>query len=337
MRKASSNMSTASAMLGGLIDEAMMTQLADLRLTNALVLNDGALHDTALTIAAGRIADNSAPEVDLSGYWLLPGIVDLHGDGFEHHLRPRPTAPFEPKRALLNADAELGANGVTTAWFAQSWSWEGGSRAPDAAEQLMEAVSSMADRLTADVRVQVRFETHMLDDHARLLAALRRFNVDYVVFNNHLPEAVHLANTNPDRFAMWAGHNSHTPAALLAIVRATEARDAEVPTSLMQLAQSVRAAGVKMGSHDDGTAGVRAFYRGIGALICEFPTSIEAAQAAKAAGEPVLLGAPNVVRGGSQAGNIAAQTLIEDGLCDALVSDYYYPALSQAAWVLADL
>jgi len=142
-----------------------MTLLPDLRLTGALVLLDGALQDTALTLSEGRIAEGAAPEIDLSGYWLLPGIVDLHGDGFEHHLRPRPTAPFDTRRALFNADAELAANGVTTAWFAQSWSWEGGTRSPDRAEELMQAVAEMADRLTADIRVQIRFETHMLDDH----------------------------------------------------------------------------------------------------------------------------------------------------------------------------
>jgi alpha-D-ribose 1-methylphosphonate 5-triphosphate diphosphatase len=133
-----------------------MTPLPDLRLTGALVLTDGALQDTALTLSRGRIADHPAPEVDLSGYWLLPGIVDLHGDGFEHHLRPRPTAPFDTRRALLSADAELAAAGVTTAWFAQSWSWEGGTRSPDRAEELMQAVAEMSDRLCADIRVKIR-------------------------------------------------------------------------------------------------------------------------------------------------------------------------------------
>ncbi len=313
-----------------------MTLLPDLRLTGALVLLDGALHDTALTLSQGRIADHAAPEVDLSGYWLLPGIVDLHGDGFEHHLRPRPTAPFDTRRALVSADAELGAAGVTTAWFAQSWSWEGGTRSPDRAEELMQAVAEMAHRLTADIRVQVRFETHMLEDHDRLVAAMARFGVDYLVFNNHLPEAVDLAARRPDRFALWAGHNGHTPEGLLAIVRGAQAQEPRVPAALRALAERLAQAGVTMGSHDDATAETRARFRALGAPICEFPTTVAAARAARAAGEPVLMGAPNVVRGGSQAGNIAAMALIEDGLCDALVSDYYVPALAQAAWVLAD-
>lgn len=313
-----------------------MTPPLDLRLVGARVLIEGALTDAPVTLAQGRIADHAAPEVDLSGYWLLPAIVDLHGDGFEHHIRPRPTAPFEPGRALLNLDAELAANGVGTAWLAQSWSWEGGSRSAASAQALMEAVGRRRADLSADIRVQVRFETHMTQDGPALLAAVDRHRVDFVVFNNHLPEAVTLADTKPDRFASWAGYNGHAPEALLAIVRHAQKQDPVVPAFLTDLAAGLAARGVRMGSHDDGDATTRAFFRGIGAPVCEFPTTFAAAQAAIAAGEPVLMGAPNVVRGGSQAGNIAAADLVAAGLCDALVSDYYYPALAQAAWALAD-
>lgn len=313
-----------------------MTLLPDLRLTGAHLLHHQTLEDGAITLSGGRLSDLPAPEVDLSGYWLLPGIVDLHGDGFEHHIRPRPTAPFPPGSALRNCDAELAANGITTAWLAQSWSWEGGSRSAEAAEALMEAVARTVGQLLADIRVQVRFETHMFDDHDRLIAGLSRWQVDYLVFNNHLPEAVALADSHPDRFAQWAGYNGHTPEGLLAIVRAAQGRDPQVPDALRALALRLAQTGVRMGSHDDGTPELRAFYRSIGAPICEFPTTFAAAQAARAAGEPVLMGAPNVVRGGSQAGNVAAMALIEAGLCDALVSDYYYPALSQAVWAVAD-
>ena len=313
-----------------------MPPLPDLRLTGALTLMGETLEDAPLTLAEGCIADGPAQEVDLSGYWLLPGIIDLHGDGFERHLRPRPSAPFPKPAALASADAELAVNGITTAYFAQSWSWEGGARGAEEAEELIAAVAAARGQLMADIRVQIRFETHMLEDHARLLAAVRRHGVDYLVFNDHLPEALMLAERRPDRFAVWAGSNGHSSESLLATVRAATAHGPRVPEALSRLAAVLAAEGIALGSHDDGTAEARAFYRGIGARICEFPTSRAAAASARAAGEPVLMGAPNVVRGGSQAGNIAAMELIEDGLCDALVSDYYYPALAQAVWAATD-
>ena len=80
----------------------------------------------------GRITRGPLPEVDLTGYLILPGIIDLHGDAFERHTAPRPSAPFPIAEVGLRAtDREAAANGITTAWLAQSWSWEGGKRGPD--------------------------------------------------------------------------------------------------------------------------------------------------------------------------------------------------------------
>jgi alpha-D-ribose 1-methylphosphonate 5-triphosphate diphosphatase len=314
-----------------------MPLLPPIRITGARVLRDGALRDADLTVAEGVISEEMAPEVDLSGYLVLPGVVDLHGDGFERHLSPRPTAPFEKAEALRSAAAELAANGVTTAWFAQSWSWEGGFRAGSEAEAILDALDRVRPRLLPDVRLQIRLETHVLPEHPRVLEAVGRHGVDYIVFNNHLPEAVELARDRPDRFAAWAAQHRRTPEEQMARVTAAMEQEAEVPAALARLAARLRAMGVRLGSHDDASAETRAFYRGIGAEVCEFPTNADAARAAREAGEPVLMGAPNVVRGGSQSGNIAAEALVAEGLCDALVSDYYYPALAQSAWRLADV
>lgn len=311
-----------------------MPRLSPLRLTHAQTLIDGALMDHPLTLADGIISEGPARELDLRGYLVLPGIIDLHGDGFERHLSPRPSAPFDKKKALGSAAAELAVNGVTTAWFAQSWSWEGGFRSGEATVELLAALDAVRAGLLPDVRVQIRLETHVTDQHREVMQAVADHGVDYVVFNNHLPEAFEMARDKPDRFAQWAAQTRRTPAEMTAVIEAADALSAEVPQALAVIAGDLAARGVRMGSHDDGTAEVRAFYRGIGAAVCEFPTTVEAATAARAAGEPVLMGAPNMVRGGSQSGNIAAEDLIRAGLCDALVSDYYYPALSQAAWAL---
>jgi alpha-D-ribose 1-methylphosphonate 5-triphosphate diphosphatase len=313
-----------------------MPQLSPLRLTGARALIGDQLADQPITLAEGLVTDGPAPELDLSGYIVLPGIIDLHGDGFERHLTPRPSAPFDKRRALRSAAAELAVNGVTTAWFAQSWSWEGGFRSGQATCDLLEALSTEKAGLLADIRVQIRLETHVTMAFSEVEQAVAQYGVDYVVFNDHLPEAVQMAETQPARFAQWAAQTKRSAEEMLAIVRAAQAIGAEVPAALTHIASSFRNLGVRMGSHDDATSETRGFYSGIGADVCEFPTRFEAAQTAYSAGEPVVMGAPNVVRLGSQSGNIAAQGLIEAGLCDALVSDYYYPALAQAAWHLVD-
>jgi alpha-D-ribose 1-methylphosphonate 5-triphosphate diphosphatase len=301
------------------------------------VLRDGALADTDLSLADGVITDTRAARaIDLRGYLVLPGIIDLHGDGFERHLSPRPSAPFDKRRALLSAASELAVNGVTTAWLAQSWSWEGGFRSGTATQELLAALDAAREEIALDMRVQIRLETHVLPEHDAVRAAVALYGVDYVVFNNHLPEAVELAEHRPERFAQWAAQQGRDGATLLAIVRKAQEQEPDVPSALRKLAQDFAALGVRMGSHDDATAEMRTFFREIGAQVCEFPTTVVAARAARDAGDPVLMGAPNVVRGGSQSGNIAATDLIKAGLCDGLVSDYYYPALKQAAWALTD-
>lgn len=313
-----------------------MPRIAPLRLTRALALLGGVMVEHPVTVADGLITDGQGRELDLEGYLVLPGIIDLHGDGFERHLSPRPSAPFDKAKALGSAAAELAVNGITTAWLAQSWSWEGGFRSGAATVALLQALQAARPRLLPDLRVQIRLETHVIDQHEAVAEAVAAYGVDYVVFNNHLQEAVEMAADRPHRFASWASQTSRTAEEMLAIVRAAEAQDPEVPQALTGIAARFRALGVRMGSHDDATAETRAFFRGIGAPIAEFPTTVEAARAAHAAGEPVLMGAPNVVRGGSQTGNIAAAGLIEAGLVDALMSDYYYPALPQSAWALVD-
>ncbi|PTQ75897.1 alpha-D-ribose 1-methylphosphonate 5-triphosphate diphosphatase [Celeribacter persicus] len=313
-----------------------MSVLPPLSFSGASVLIDGTFRNIPFSIAEGLISDETFPEIDLSGYLILPGIVDLHGDAFERHIAPRPRAPFPIRAGLASAARDAAAHGVTTAWFAQCWSWEGGLRGPDYAEELLAEMQAFEAHTPIDIRLQIRCETHMIDSRERLLAAIRRFGVDYVVFNNHLPEAIEIAKKEPLEFAAWAKRGGRTPEQFIKVLREAKDRKNEVPRHLCALAEAFDTLGVIYGSHDDPDAETREEFRALGAHIAEFPISEKAAAAAKAMGDPVLMGAPNVARGGSQAGNISAQKLIERGLCDALVSDYHYPTLAAAAWTLVD-
>jgi len=307
-----------------------------LRLTGANVLRDGLLQEGPLTLEHGVITNGSQPEVDLSGYLLLPGIIDMHVDAFERHIAPRPSAPFPLEMGLRATDRDAAANGVTTAWLAQSWSWEGGHRGPEAAEALMSALDGYRNHAMTDLRIQIRCETHTVDTGDRLLQAVKRHNIDYVVFNNHLEEALFLARENPDQITIWAQKAGRTPEEHMRLVRAAFNQSPKVPRYLCSMAESFDALGVRYGSHNDPDGDTRERYSVLGARICEFPTARGPAAVAKAVGDHVVMGAPNVVRGGSQAGNIQATRLVTDNLCDVLVSDYHYPALSKAAFRMVD-
>jgi alpha-D-ribose 1-methylphosphonate 5-triphosphate diphosphatase len=314
----------------------LSTGFLSLRLTGGTVLRDGALVQRSVAISGGRITRGPLPAVDLEGYFVLPGIVDLHGDAVEQHLVPRPRAVVPPETALRATDRDAAANGVTTAWMAHGWSWEGGRRGPDQAEAFLAALDRYRPQAQTDLRVQLRCETHTVTSADRLLAAVRRHGVDYVVFNNHLPEAATLAEGDRAAIVRWAQEIGRPPEAFLAALQAAQAEAREVPRYLCRLAEAFDELGIRYGSHDDPDGETRERFSMIGAKICEFPLRRAAAALARAVGDPVVMGAPNVVRGGSQAGNVSARDLIRDGLCCALVSDYHYPSLAASAFRLVD-
>lgn len=306
-----------------------MPDLPPLRFTGAEVLLPDGFAREALSLADGRIAGGGGREIDLTGWRILPGIVDLHGDGFERHMAPRRGAVDTPAAGLAGLDAECGAAGITTAMLAQFWSWEGGMRGPDFAATLAEALQD-ADTLT-DMHLQLRVETHMIDTFPAMQALVARAGIGYVVWNDHLPHRQLAAGKRPPGLTGQALKAGRAPEAHERILHALHANGPLVPEALAGAARELAARGIRMGSHDDQTGADRAKFRVLGADICEFPETLEAAEAAKQAGDPVIMGAPNVVRGGSHSGKVAAERLIGAGLVDALVSDYHYPTLARAA------
>lgn len=301
-----------------------------------VLLPEGLVPGAELSLAEGAIvADRAGRAVDLSGYLVLPGIIDLHGDGFERHLAPRRGAMKQMDEGVIAAEAELAANGITTAVLAQFHSWEGGLRAPDYADQVFAAITAVRNRVVTDILPQLRFETHMLDDYAGLPQRIAAAGVGYVVFNDHLPHDRLAAGKKPPRLVGQALKAGRNPEIHWQMLQDMHARSDEVPAALDAICAELGTMGVRLGSHDDQNAAMRAEWRDRGVRISEFPETLEAAEAARAGGDHIILGSPNVVRGGSHKGNVSAVELIAMGLCDAIASDYHYPSPRRAALMLA--
>ena len=183
----------------------------NVRFNGAQVLTDHGLEKTDLSIGDGLICDDAKRTIDASGYVILPGIIDLHGDGFEHHMAPRRGAQSDPAIGLRAVEAELAANGITTAMLAQFFSWEGGMRGPDFAETLAQTVSS-TDTLT-DLHIQLRLEISLVDQFDRALALINREGIRYVVLNDHLPHAALAKGKRPPRLTGQALKSGRSPEA----------------------------------------------------------------------------------------------------------------------------
>lgn len=304
--------------------------LMDVEFVGAEVLGPSGFEARPLAMSDGYLCDTSQKrQVNLRGFKCLPGLIDVHGDGFERHVAPRRGAMKDIAAGLRAAEAEMAANGITTGVLAQFMSWEGGLRGPEFAQHVFTTLRDI-DTLT-DLRAQMRFEVNMLDLYADLPRQIADWGVEYVVFNDHLPHARLAAGKPPRGHVAQALRAGRNPDKHLAFVQDLYARAGDVPEALAALIAQLDGHQVRMGSHDDQTAVQRAKWQGMGVDIAEFPETLDAAEAPGL----VILGAPNLVRGGSHKGNVSALDVVMMGACDALASDYHYPSLRRAALFLA--
>jgi alpha-D-ribose 1-methylphosphonate 5-triphosphate diphosphatase len=313
--------------------------------------------ETTVTMADGQIAEIGGTIqgdiIDASGLILAPALIDVHGDAFERQLMPRPNVYFPIDTAVIDTDRQLAANGIATAYHAVTLGWEPGLRAVSRGRELMEALIALAPRLTVENRVQLRWETFAFEEAFETIQwALNAPLTPSIAFNDHTSMTMRAFDTsmqdrafehspdftsaslNDDRMKQrTAGHAKRSGLdedSYLDLLRMVWDRRDQVPHAIESVAKAGRLAGAPMLSHDDTRAQTRAYFRNIGAGSAEFPMVLEAAQAARDAGDAIIFGSPNAARGGSHIGSLGAGDMVEAGLCDVLASDYFYPAMLSA-------
>jgi alpha-D-ribose 1-methylphosphonate 5-triphosphate diphosphatase len=314
--------------------------VTDICIEGGRALLGGEILESSLQIADGKIdaVDSSGGRgstmIDAGGLKVLPGIVDLHGDAFERQIMPRPGVDFPVDVALVDSDRQAVGNGITTVFHATTWSWEPGLRSGENARQLLEAIETLRPQLAADTRFHLRHETYNLDAETEIGQWLSDGRIDLFAFNDHMDSIV-TSTARPRKRAQMVERCGISKEEFDRLVERVVSRAHDVPASIVRLAETARNANVRMLSHDDDSPGMRAAFRGMGVDIAEFPVNEETARAAVEAGDAIVLGAPNVVRGGSHTGWTRASDMIAKGLCSVLASDYYYPAQLLAAFRLA--
>ncbi|MEM8902187.1 MAG: alpha-D-ribose 1-methylphosphonate 5-triphosphate diphosphatase [Actinomycetota bacterium] len=302
------------------------------------VLTPDGLVEADLTIEGERItgvgpSSSGGRRVDVAGRWVLPGAIDLHGDAIERAMSPRPSAPMPTDAALVENDRAMLAAGITTAYVSLTDGFEPGLRSRERLREVIGAWRELGPVLGVDTRIHVRHERCNTDDLDELLGWLDDGTVELLSLNDHAPPPGHTPDGTAASVRARTGLTHDD--ALAVAVAAVERR----PTGLDQepvLVAAAHAAGVPLASHDDADPEAVARSASLGVRICEFPFTLDAARAARAGGAAVLLGAPNVVRGGSHLGNLAVADAVSAGAVDVLASDYHYPAMVAAALRLVD-
>jgi alpha-D-ribose 1-methylphosphonate 5-triphosphate diphosphatase len=314
-------------------------------LTNArLVLPDGVVTG-ALSMRDGKIAalDEGtvarAPALDLGGDWLMPGLVEVHTDNLEGHVKPRPKVVWPMMPALLAHDAELCAAGITTVLDSLRLGDDDEDdrcyrTLTESAEAIVEAEST--GMLRSDHRLHIRLEickAGVVEDFADfrdhpLLAMCSLMD--------HTPGQRQFADLGAYR-TYYMGKLGLGASEIEAYIERRLADHARWSgPNRAALAEMVRGTGVALASHDDATPEHVAEAAALGLTISEFPTTVAAARACRTHALSTIAGAPNLVRGKSHSGNVAAADLAARDLLDALASDYVPSSLLLGVFRLHD-
>ncbi|MCR1573411.1 MAG: alpha-D-ribose 1-methylphosphonate 5-triphosphate diphosphatase [Klebsiella aerogenes] len=309
-----------------------------------LVLEDETI-DGSLEVQEGRIyafaeSQSRLPgALDGEGGWLLPGLIELHTDNLDKFFTPRPKVDWPAHSAMSSHDALMVASGITTVLDAVAIGdvRDGGDRLENL-EKMINAVEETQKRglNRAEHRLHLRCE---LPHHTTLPLfekLVDREPVTLVSLMDHSPGQRQFANREKYR-EYYQGKYQLSGEQMLRFEEEQMALAAAWSQPNRQaIAAMCRERQIALASHDDAThEHVAESYR-LGSVIAEFPTTLAAAQASRQHGMNVLMGAPNIVRGGSHSGNVAAHQLAASGLLDILSSDYYPASLLDAAFRIAD-
>ena len=316
--------------------------LGDLVLTNARIVLANEVVEGSVRVDGGMITDIGAPSrsgVDLDGDYLIPGLVELHTDHLETHYAPRPRVRWNPVAAVQAHDAQIAASGITTVLDAIR---VGLDQDTDVSASEMRILSDAigagmrAGRLRAEHHIHLRCEVSAPDCLDSFDFYRDDPQVRLVSLMDHAPGQRQFTSMDACR-AYYQGKRKMSDAVFDEFVRLrNEQSQAYAGPTRRAIAEICNEKGIVLASHDDATRDHVEEAEALGLHIAEFPTTLEAAKASRQAGMAILMGGPNVVRGGSHSGNVSARALAEADLLDIVSSDYIPFSMLQSAFSLAE-
>ncbi|WP_421996386.1 alpha-D-ribose 1-methylphosphonate 5-triphosphate diphosphatase [Reyranella sp.] len=316
----------------------------ELVFTNGRIVTADAVIDGTVLVRDGQVVEtacgrsDAAGAIDLEGDFLLPGLVELHTDNLEKHFAPRPGVQWPSLPAVMAHDAQIAAAGITTVFDSLSLGdVRGDSDRVKNRARMVEAICAVSDRRLSRAEHRLHLRCEVTPDDA--VEAVDRWIdlplVGLISINDHTPgqrqflDPEKLKQYYMGKFAMTEEQFEVFHA------RALDQHARNAARHRREIVARAQARVLPLASHDDATRAHVAEAVGDGMTIAEFPTTREAAEASREGGMAVLVGAPNLVLGGSHSGNIAAIDLLRDGQADILSSDYVPASLMEGLFRLS--
>jgi alpha-D-ribose 1-methylphosphonate 5-triphosphate diphosphatase len=314
-------------------------------LTDAqIVLRDRVIHGT-IVMSGTRISDISeglshAPgALKLDGDVIIPGVVDVHTDNLERQVQPRVNARWPSRSALLAHDVQCAASGVTTVLDALCLGDLGFDQGRlKTFRDGVADLDALADTglLKSEHFLHLRCEMPSRDVVGQVDPVADHPRVRMLSLMDHSPGVGQYGDL--DRYRAQRRREGMREEMIEDRIATLTAQRAECrePNRRWLIAR-VKHRDITLASHDDRHESDIAENIADGIKLSEFPVTMEAARAARAGGMEVIAGAPNIVRGGSHSGNIAAADLVRERLVDAFASDYVPASLVEAAFSCASM
>lgn len=319
---------------------------ADLVITNARIIGrKDEIANGSVAVRGGVIVDiGTGPSAvsateDFGGDYLLPGLVELHTDNLEKHFAPRPGVRWPAKLAVINHDAQVAAAGITTVMDAVAvGDVREGSVRLQILRDMIAAIeeAQQGGMLRAEHLLHLRCEISFRDlmDLIEPMSGLSWLKL--VSIMDHTPGQRQFVN--PEKYRQYYqgkfGLSDEEMERFMAVqIANAQAWGAENRRKVVALCH---AKGLPLASHDDATAAHVAEAAADKMVVAEFPTTHEAAELSRRHGMKVMMGGPNVVRGGSHSGNISARSLAEAGHLDIISSDYVPSSMLQSVFLLPE-
>jgi alpha-D-ribose 1-methylphosphonate 5-triphosphate diphosphatase len=306
-----------------------------------VVVRDGLIEAVTPTAAStGR----DARVIDAGGAYLLPGVIDLHNDGYEYEMNPRPGARLPLPLAFATFERRLVSSGVTTEFHAISFmNRPSTGRSVSAAELASSYIAELRQDSFRPVDHQILHRIDVWSPNVldTVFESVDRLPIRYVSLNDHTPGQGQFRDVDGYIARMKAYEETRGTAPLdvegmLRIMAERAADTSTLPAVYARLRAEASRRPIAIATHDDDSPEKVDVGWGLGARVAEFPVTVEAARRQRELGMPILVGAPNIVRGGSQSGNLDARELIELGLADVISADYHTPSLLAAAFRLVE-
>ncbi|WP_436903453.1 alpha-D-ribose 1-methylphosphonate 5-triphosphate diphosphatase [Halovenus halobia] len=313
--------------------EATVAVVGGRLVTPDSVIEGGVRIDGQEIAEVGDIDADAETVIDADGQLVLPGLVDLHGDDIEQHLQPRSGARMDASMALASADRANVAAGITTKFHAISFELdEETDRSPELAATMTDAIVDATD-LLVDHRLHARCEVTQKRCVDAVLDVLDNGDADLVSVMSHIPGKGQFRDMAAFR-SYYENSSNHTAEEAQEMIEERMSIPMEtIRDRINRILDRAHERGVVTASHDDENPREVERLAESGVDITEYPITLETAQRASEVGMTTAMGAPNLVRGESQWGNLATIDGIEEGVVDTLVADYHPPSLLAAVFV----